>query len=315
MNALRLIATPEAPVPDGATVQVFEGAGGAPLRAALFTPQGPVRGSILLSPGRAEPIEKYFEVIGELLDRGFVVLAHDWRGQGLSHRLLPDRCRGHCQDWRHYADDHRALLDAFEARLPRPRIALAHSMGGCFVSLALPSEPRIDAAVFSAPMFGIALAGLPLWVSQAVIGTMCALGLGNSYVELGGGDPLKMPFDNNVLTSDRGRWDRYHHQLRAAPELKIGGATWGWMRNAMAAMAAAGRAAPEIGIPLLVIAAGDERLVLNAPAKAFAGRAPRGRYVEIEGSRHELMMERDPVRAQFWALFDGFVAGLKPPNA
>src|SRR3954454_10989135 len=54
------------------------------LRAARFAPPSTPRGSVILSTGRSEPIEKYGEVIGELLARGFVVLAHDWAGQGLS---------------------------------------------------------------------------------------------------------------------------------------------------------------------------------------------------------------------------------------
>jgi alpha-beta hydrolase superfamily lysophospholipase len=52
-------------------------------------PDGPPRGSVVVSPGRSEPIEKYFEVVQDLLDRGFVVLVHDWRGQGC--RIAPCR--------------------------------------------------------------------------------------------------------------------------------------------------------------------------------------------------------------------------------
>ncbi|MFX9169433.1 alpha/beta hydrolase, partial [Acinetobacter baumannii] len=91
---------------------------------------GAARGSVVLSPGRSEPIEKYFEVIGELQARGFTVLVHDWRGQGLSHRMLPDALAGHAPDWRTYLHDFDAMIAAFRARLPEPWIALGHSMGG-----------------------------------------------------------------------------------------------------------------------------------------------------------------------------------------
>ena len=83
-----LVDTPEAPVPDRAEAEWYLGAGGTKLRAALFRPDGPARGSVVLSGGRTEPIEKYFETIGDFTSRGFVVLAHDWRGQGLSARLI-----------------------------------------------------------------------------------------------------------------------------------------------------------------------------------------------------------------------------------
>jgi lysophospholipase len=61
----------------------FEGSDGLRLRAALFPAENP-RGSVVLSGGRTEFIEKYLEVIGEFVGRGFTVLTHDWRGQGLS---------------------------------------------------------------------------------------------------------------------------------------------------------------------------------------------------------------------------------------
>src|SRR4051794_941975 len=95
-----LISTPDAPVPPGGEATWFRGARGARLRAALFAPEGRARGSIILSPGRTEPIEKYYEVVRDFLERGFVVLVHDWRGQGLSARELPDRLKGHARGYK-----------------------------------------------------------------------------------------------------------------------------------------------------------------------------------------------------------------------
>src|SRR5258706_2075378 len=135
-----LIETPDAKAPPGGEASWFVGAGGAKMRAALFVPPGPrgrARGSIVLSGGRTEPIEKYYEVIGELLDRGFVVLAHDWRGQGLSRRDLTDPLKGHAKGFKPYLDDFRLLLNAYADRLPKPWVAVAHSMGACLTLLAM----------------------------------------------------------------------------------------------------------------------------------------------------------------------------------
>ena len=55
-----LVTTPDAPAPQGGQAEWFRGAGGARLRAALFTPEGRTRGTIILSGGRTEPIEKYY---------------------------------------------------------------------------------------------------------------------------------------------------------------------------------------------------------------------------------------------------------------
>jgi len=85
-----LLSIPEAEAPANGGAAWFQGRDGARLRAALFHPDGPPRGSAVLSPGRTEPIEKYFEVVRELQARGFVVLVHDWRGHGLSVRMTSD---------------------------------------------------------------------------------------------------------------------------------------------------------------------------------------------------------------------------------
>ena len=96
-----LMGVPGAAAPPGGQGEWFRGAGGLRLRAAFWTPSTLVaakpRGTVVLSPGRTEPIEKYFELIGNFLARGWCVLAHDWRGQGLSARLLPDRLKGHAR--------------------------------------------------------------------------------------------------------------------------------------------------------------------------------------------------------------------------
>lgn len=132
-----LTELPDAPAPTGGGGEWFEGEGGARLRAALFRPDGRPRGSVILSTGRTEAIEKYFEVVRDLQSRGFVVLVNEWRGQGLSHRDLPDRRKGHARGLDPFMADYRALLVAFEARLPKPWLAVGHSMGGCLTLAAL----------------------------------------------------------------------------------------------------------------------------------------------------------------------------------
>ena len=74
---------------------------------------------MILSGGRTEPIEKYYETASELTARGFVVLCHDWRGQGLSWRLLPDRLKGHAAGSDDFVTDYAAMVAAFETHAIR----------------------------------------------------------------------------------------------------------------------------------------------------------------------------------------------------
>lgn len=302
-----LIAIPQAPIPSGAAPEWVEGAGGARLRAALFRPEGAARGSVVLSGGRTEPIEKYFEVIGELTARGFVVLAHDWRGQGLSHRALQNRMAGHAAGYEPFLADYRALLDAFDARMPKPWIAVGHSMGGCLTLLALAKGEarRFLAAVLSAPMLGLQLAA-PVWLVALLARLAGLLGRSERFVLGGGERPEASAFETNILTHDAGRFARNAALLEAAPELGLGAPTWGWVDFALRARKwiANPRNLQAVDLPVTICQAGEEKLVDNRAQAAAAKALPRGRLVEVHGARHEILMETDEVRAVFWEAFD-----------
>jgi len=307
-EAAPLIATPLAPIPAGGAAEWYAGAGGVRLRAALFLPTGAGRGSVVVSPGRTEPIEKYFEVVGELLARGFTVLVHDWRGQGLSHRALADRSLGHASGYRDFVDDHALLLQAFESRLPKPWIALGHSMGGCLVFLVLASgEKRFAGAILSAPMLGLKLGAMPPAIGRGLAATFAAVGMAGSPVPRDGADER---FETNILTHDRARYDRNQAQLAACPDLALGSPTWGWLDFAFSAIAVLERGAgvPAITIPVTVVSAGDEALVDNTAQRRITARAPKAHFVKVDGAYHELLQETDAIRAVFWREFDHLAA-------
>ena len=302
------------PWPKGAEVRTLDRPGGVRLRTVRFPTPGrkKPRGTVVLSPGRTEPLEKYVEVIGELLGRGFVVLAHDWRGQGGSTRLAADPLSGHAMGWRAYLNDYAAVLDAWAQSLPKPWIALGHSMGGGLTALALSEgQAGFAAAVLSAPMLGLKTGERkPSEVSWGAFFNGL-LGRGKA-LPLPPTDPLNDTFDTQTLTHDEARWARTQALITAHPELRLGGFTWGWIGFALALSRRMQRpgAAERIAIPLVVVGAGDDRLCANADAKAVAERAPKGRYLEVEGSWHEILMETDPRRAQFWDAFDATVADV-----
>ncbi|MBI1405898.1 MAG: alpha/beta fold hydrolase [Caulobacter sp.] len=313
--AAPLLDIPQAPVPAAGAAEWFRGADGARLRAALFQPPGEARGSVVVSPGRTEPIEKYYEVVGELQARGFVVLVHDWRGQGLSHRLLPDRLKGHALGFADFVADYHALLAHFESRLPGPWIALGHSMGGCLTTLALAhgEADRFAGAFLSAPMLGLQTPGRPKAAARALAWVMARL-KGDDYILGQPGDPHGGPFEGNVLTHDPVRYARNIAQVKACPDLALGAGTWAWLDFAFTASAwlktAPGVAA--ISIPVVVLGAAEEALVDNADQRAVVARMPQGSWTEVPGARHELFQETDDIRARVWAAFDTLAAEVVP---
>lgn len=314
-QAAPLISGDGAPAPPEGRAEWFAGAGGLRLRAALFRAEHPV-GSVVLSGGRTEFIEKYWEVIGELVARGFTVLTHDWRGQGLSQRLTNDRLKGCADGFDDFIADHGALLAAFEDRLPRPWIALSHSMGACLTLTAIArGETRFSAAVLSAPMLGLKVGRSPL--APLLARVMRGLGLGRRYLGLPPPHPLAADFEANHLTHDRARYARCQSLLRTCPDLALGGVTWGWLNSAFSAIAWLRRspALERLKLPITLVAAECDTLVDNVAVEAIARRLPNGRYRLVPGARHELMMETDDIRGVFFREFDALAEGLSNPPA
>lgn len=306
-----LFGVESAPVPQGGAAEWFVGAGGARLRAALFPASGEARGSVVLSPGRTEPIEKYFEIVEMLSARGFTVLVHDWRGHGLSVRLLPDRRLGHAAGHADFMIDFQQLLAAFEGRLPRPWIALGHSMGGCLTLLAMATgETRFSAAILTAPMLGLQTGAIPRPVARAV--AALAKLFGRAGAPAIKADAAPTPFEANILTHDRARYERNEALVAAHPDLALGAPTWGWLDFAFRAtgVLAKGPGVPRITTPLTLLAAGEERLVDNAAIQRVTARIPDARLVEVPGAYHEILQETDQVQAVFWVEFDALTAPL-----
>jgi lysophospholipase len=141
---------------------------------------------------------------------------------------------------------------------------------------------------------------------------MRLIGLGSQYVPGGGGTAINtLPFPGNNLTSDPVRYARTVAILEAEPSLGIGSPTVTWLDAAFKAMNefADPNYASRLRQPLLLVAAGQDRVVSTPAIGAFAVRLRAGSHLVIPGARHELLMEQDRYREQFWAAFDAFVPG------
>jgi lysophospholipase len=310
---MQLISIPANPVPDGATVGTLKTADGAVLRFARFEPPAGRKGTLCVFPGRAEFIEKYFELVRDARARGFAVAILDWRGQGLSERALANGRKGHVHDFAQYDLDLEAFVkEVVLPDCPPPLFALAHSMGAAVLIRAAHQGRRwFDRIVLSAPM--IDLPGAPgSRFARRTAQVMRLMGAGASYVPGGGGTAINtLPFPGNNLTSDAVRYARTVAILEAEPSLAIGSPTVGWLDAAFRAMKefADPSYASRMRQPLLLVAAGQDKIVSSGAIGAFAVRLRAGSHLVIPGARHEILMEQDRFREQFWAAFDAFVPG------
>lgn len=310
---MELIETPDNPVPGGAQVATIRTRDGLDLRVARWHPLGEARGTVVICQGRAEFIEKYFETIGELLARKLCVVAFDWRGQGLSGRELSNRRKGHIDDFSIYERDLDALMQQIiDPFCPRPWFALAHSMGGAILlSQARAGRSPFARLTMTAPMIDLYGLHFPT-LSRVTAEVLDAIGLGSAFIPGGTSQArLMRAFYQNVLTRDERRYKRCADVLAVEDRLALGDPTIGWINAAFRLMK--DFADPEfprrVTVPVLVFNAGADRVVSGRAIERFAQRLKAGRVITLPGAEHEILQERDEVRAQFWAAFDEFVPG------
>jgi lysophospholipase len=299
------------PIPDGAIAGTVRTPDGVELRFARWDSPGSSKGTVCVFGGRGEFIEKYFETIGELRQRGFAVATMDWRGQGHSSRQLPDPRKGHVADFAEYEVDLETFMSqAVLPNSPAPYFALTHSMGGAVVLRAMHAGKRwFDRAVLVAPMIDFPR----IWIARPARALMRVLrlpGFGKNFVPGGNVDGGRTSrFADNPLTSDPARYARNAALVAHDPTLGIGGPTVDWLNAAfetIAAFQAAGYAA-QIDQPIMMLAAGADTIVSTPAIGRFANRLAAGSHLMIEGARHEILQEQDRYRAQVWAAFDAFM--------
>ncbi len=284
---------------------------GIRLRYDHRTPKQPRATAVVLT-GRNEFIEKYEEVISELVQRDFAVWTLDWRGQGLSTRALPERQRGHVTSFAYYLVDLRSLMRVIADTEPQlPLFVFAHSMGGHIALRYMHDFPdAVHSAVLTAPMIDLATHRYPPGLARVIAQVASLARFAKNYAPgMRDYDPKRDIFDNNDATSDRGRFDARVRLLNENPQLLLGGVTFGWLDAAFHSIDLVRR--PEflthIPTPMLAFAAQDDRVVNLVALREAAEMLPHCRLVTLNGSRHEILHESDTVRSQYWTEVDQFL--------
>jgi len=294
-------------VPQGLKSGTIKTADGCNLRYAINCEGTGHRGTVCIFHGRRGYIERDYETVTNLTDRGFAVALLDWRGQGRSDRLLKDHSKGHIKNFAQYDAD----LEAFMKKVvlpdcPPPYYGLAHSTGANVLLRALQKSTWFEASVLLAPMLGFRTSRIPHALLAFVINSLTAIGLGSLSFP---GDFKERRFPGNVLSHDERRFSRQVDLLKENPDLDLGGPTFGWLSAALAAnkylMSLKG--SDVLLSPVLIVASGDERVVSQENIHRFSARLQGVPMVVVENAFHEVLIERDSMREQFWAAFDSFM--------
>ncbi|WP_394171982.1 alpha/beta fold hydrolase [Thalassotalea litorea] len=264
---------------------------------------------IVVSPGRGEGYLKYQELVFDLVNNGFNVAIVDHRGQGLSDREQDQRHRGYVQSFDHYVEDlHHVMQSDIAVRCQGPLFLLGHSMGGTIASLYVQKYPKqFQALALSAPMFGIGTGSLPHWLATSLV----SLGSGvnnllsnKAWYFFGHGPYKEKPFVDNDLMHSEVRYNIFRKTWEQNPNVQLGGVTFSWLNAAIAGMDKAFEQIPQHQTATLLLQAEEDTVVENQAQDLFCEQLQSASNIAcvqqkplvIEGARHEILFESDPMR-------------------
>ena len=295
----------------------FTLADGAQLRYGYWQPDYSINNSmtVVIFQGRASFIEKFENVIDGLMERGHHVWAFDWRGQGLSSRMLSDIRKGHIDSYNTYLSDVHAFMQGVV--LPQrvgPCIVLGQSMGSHLALRYMLDHPHVFArAVLTAPLLDLNTGGYSTTMARVIAQLACRCGLGSSFV-LGHEtvNPLKEPFEGNMLTRNRHAFLQHRRLQKENPAMSIGGVTYQWVDatfNSIDYLMQEEKLST-ITVPTLMIAAGEDVVVDNGRIEQAVSWLPHGLLRNYTTARHQILTETNDILDQFWSDFDDFVQPL-----
>jgi lysophospholipase len=301
-------------------IEYFRTTDGAKLRTGWWDPTHKRPGApttVLILQGRASFLEKFEKIIEGLRYRGYQVCAFDWRGQGLSSRQLKNPRKGHIDSYDTYLKDlHEIVQDFLWPRCHGPLIVLGQSMGSHLALRYMTDYAHcFDMGTLTAPLIDLNTGGYPQKTAQWVAKAAVKLGFSTSFV-MGHRvyDPIKEPFEGNMLTHDRESFLRHRTLQKMVPPLSIGGVTYGWAHATFNSIdkLTHPQVLGKIKIPILVIGAGQEVVVNNERLQEVTSWIPRSQLTIYEQARHQILSETPEIMDRFWKDFESFVGQLAP---
>ncbi len=267
-----------------------------------------VKGTIILQQGHNEFIEKYYETISEFLDRDFNVIAFDWRGQGLSDRMIKNKNKQYIEDFKIHEEDLIYIYENFiKKNFEKPFIGIGHSMGGCILLSTLRSFSNIfDKVILSAPMLGFKNEKLLLPFIEI------ASFLFNKENYLIGSKPnmgIETPFEENDLTCDESRYLRTQKLVRLKPEIRLWGVTNAWSKAVKLIFMYIREKdwAENIETEILFINSKNDTVVSPKHVTEFSKRFKNAQIVNFDNCKHEIFMEKNLYREILWSKIDEFI--------
>lgn len=258
------------------------------------------RGAIVLTAGYGQTHLQFAELMYGLNKLGYSVYMVDHRGLGFSSRLLPNTSKIYVGSFYDYVYDLKFFVNSVVKKSEhRHLILLAHSMGGQVAMIYQAMYPNdFKALVLNAPLAEMK-AGNHTELGAYVRTRGAALALMGKKYAPGQGNPdwSKLGFENQTMSHSRARHAIKERLWKQFPYTRMGGATFRWVYTTIEASRWMRKHAPsKIHVPVLMLEADQDTIVVPAQAQDMCNRMSDCRRVFFPGSYHELFWETDDIR-------------------
>lgn len=253
---------------------ITQRAAGAPTLSYQLSVPPEAKAALLVVHGYGEHGGRYRRVLQRWARKGLAAGVLDLRGHGWSAGA-----RGHCDRFGDFHDDVDDLLAVIRERVPElPLFGFGHSFGGLIVTTHALSRPSVfRGLVLSSPFFGLAL---EVPQSKKVLGELAS----RLYPKLG----VPSGLQGSDMTHDEAL-----ARLYDIDPLMNKDATARWFTETQAAQKDLLARAQQLTMPVLLIAAGADRVVSTPAARQVFERfgSSDKTFEERAGLYHEILNE------------------------
>ena len=282
---------------------------GRQISCAQALPENQIEGHVLVAEGLGEYKQKYIELARDFNRHSWGFHIFDRQGQGLSGRNTEHPYKIHCDDYRDDVDD---IIQYAMTKIPKdgkPIVLLGHSTGGLLTlpvlhadSLKPKTQRLFKAAVLSDPLLGFLesaarhreglLAFLPM--PRSVRRMTVPGGLSDWVARY---DPRSLHKVEEFSTDPQRSLIHDFWQVHK-PELRTASCTMGWIQEMSRAMTLIRNPGYIEGIEHLIAVCTSVMKLHVDPQRTMQAisRMRNAIHLDFPEGRHELLMEKDPIR-------------------
>lgn len=295
--------------PEGWKTDHFTSTSGKKIRYGHAEPDGPAKGTVVITTGYADFREAYHETINEYLQRGYAVWMMDWAGHGGSEKRDPAHPKKGQTVEDHIEDLRKFRQEIVKPHADKPVFLSTHSMGGQ-IALHYLAQHQNDftAAMLATPLVEAKLKGPTVEFLKVAYASAlyygCAdepivdgrrnltRGLTEERAGLKEQNPLRMTLHKSLMLLDE--------------NLKAEDPAVGYVVSLL--FSTEQSAKPEfqksIKTPILFGVGTEDDVIDNDAVRRAAKTIPNAKSVDIEGGIHALWLDRDAQRKEWWSHID-----------